>query len=62
LWTGLGVTLAVANALDQLWAVPRVHRSGFVKSRIRGLLVLACVGAINIAATAAVGFATAGAI
>jgi membrane protein len=62
LWTGLGVTLAMGSALDQLWAVPCLHRSGFVKSRVRGLLVLASVGVINIAATAAVGFATAGAI
>ncbi len=59
-WTGLGITLAVGSALDQLWAVPSVQRSGFVKSRIRGVLVLASVGVMNIAATAAVGFATAG--
>ena len=62
LWTGLGVTLAMGRALDRLWAVPLVRRSGFVKSRIRGLFVLASVGAITVATTAAVGFATAGAI
>ena len=60
LWTGLGITLAMGSALDQLWAVPSLHRSGFVKSRIRGVLVLASVGVMNVAATAAVGFATAG--
>ena len=62
LWTGLGVTLAIGRALDQLWVVPHVRRSGFVKSRILGLLVLASVGAITVATTAAVGLATAGAI
>jgi membrane protein len=61
LWTGLGVTVAMGNALDLVWAVERVDRSGFVKSRLRGLLVLAAVGTFSVAATAAVGFATTGA-
>jgi membrane protein len=61
-WTGLGVTLAMSSALDRVWSVPCLDRSGFVKSRIRGLLVLASVGAINVVATAAVGSATTGAI
>jgi membrane protein len=61
-WTGLGVTLAIGNALDRIWAVPYLDRTGFAKSRLRGLLVLASVGATTVAATAAVGLATAGAI
>lgn len=61
-WTGLGVTLAMSTALDRLWAVSWLNRSGFVKSRFRGLLVLASVGAINVAATVGVGLATGGAI
>jgi membrane protein len=61
-WTGLGVTLAIGNALDHLWAVPQPDRHGFVKSRLRGLLVLASLGVITVAATATVGLATAGAI
>jgi membrane protein len=60
LWTGLGVTSAMGNALDRVWAVPRVERSGFLKSRVRGLLVLASVGSINVVATAAAGLAAAG--
>jgi membrane protein len=60
LWTGLGVTLAMSNALDHIWAVDHLGRSGFVGSRLRGLLVLAAVGVFTVAATAAVGFATAG--
>ena len=62
LWTGLGVTLAIATALDRLWDVPQPQRAGFVSSRLRGLLVLASVGAINVIATVAVGLATAGGV
>lgn len=60
LWTGVGVTLAIGNALDQIWAVPHVRRAGFFSSRLRGLLVLASFGTINVVATAAVGLVTAG--
>lgn len=60
LWTGLGVTLAIGTALDRTWDVPRPKRAGFVNSRLRGLLVLASVGAVNVLATVAVGLATAG--
>ncbi len=61
LWTGLGVTLAMGSALDRIWAVPALERPGFVASRLRGLVVLVAVGSFTVAATAAVGFATAGA-
>jgi membrane protein len=62
LWTGLGVTLAIGRALDRTWAVPRVKRSGFLSSRLRGLLVLAAFGSINVLATVAVGLVTAGGV
>jgi YihY family inner membrane protein len=61
-WSGLGVTLAMGNALDHVWAVPQPDRHGFVKSRLRGLLFLASLGTITVAATATVGLATTGAI
>jgi YihY family inner membrane protein len=61
-WSGLGVTLAMGNALDHVWAVPQPDRHGFVKARLRGLLFLASLGTITVAATAIVGLATAGAI
>ena len=60
LWTGLSVTLAIGNALDRIWAVPHPQRPGFLNSRLRGLLVLAAVGTINVLATIAVGLVTAG--
>jgi YihY family inner membrane protein len=62
LWTGLGVTVAIGNALDRTWAVPRVQRGGFISSRLRGLLVLASFGTINVLATAAVAVVTAGGV
>jgi membrane protein len=57
LWTGLGATLSVGDALDRLWAVPRVDRFGFVQARVRGLLVLASLGTLTVVSTAAVGLA-----
>jgi membrane protein len=60
LWTGLGVTVAMGVALDRIWAVERIDRSGFVRSRLRGLLVLASIGVFTVASTAAVGLATDG--
>jgi membrane protein len=51
IWAGLGVTLAIGNALDELWAVPRVDRPDFVSSRLRGLAVLAVVGTATVAST-----------
>ena len=62
LWTGLGVTLAISKALDRTWAVPQVKRAGFLSSRLRGLLVLATFGSVNVLATVAVGLVTAGGV
>ena len=61
-WSGLGITLAMGNALDHIWAVPRPDRHGYVQSRLRGLLVLGSLGVITVAATATVGLASTGAI
>ena len=60
LWTGLGVTLAMGDALDRIWAVPRTNRAGFLSSRLRGLLALASIGTVNVVATVAVGLVAAG--
>jgi YihY family inner membrane protein len=58
LWTGLGATLALGDALDRVWAVPRVARTGFIASRVRGLLLLASAGSLTVASTALVGLVT----
>jgi hypothetical protein len=54
--------VAIENALDHVWAVPQPDRHGFVKARARGLLLLALLGTVTVAATATVRLATAGAI
>lgn len=61
LWTGLGMTLAIGTALDEIWTVPTFQRPGFVSARLRGLLVLALFGTANVLVTVAVGLLTAGA-
>jgi membrane protein len=54
IWAGLGVTLAIENALDEVWAVPRMRRPDFFTSRLRGLAVLAVIGTANVVSTAVV--------
>jgi membrane protein len=58
LFGGLGVTQAAQNAFDRVWAVPFKNRANFLHSRIRGLLLLACIGLLFIAASAVSGLAT----
>jgi len=54
-FAGLGVTLAIQRALNQVYAVPRRKRPDVVMSRVRGLAVLALLGLIQILTTAASG-------
>jgi len=52
---GLGVTQAARNAFDRVWAVPFKHRPDFLRSRLRGLMLLGSLGVLFILATAASG-------
>ena len=61
-WAGLGVTLAIGSALDEIWGVPRMDRPDFVHSRLRGLAVLAVLGTAGVVSTAVVSLARAGTI
>jgi YihY family inner membrane protein len=61
-WAGLGVTLSIGNALDEIWGVRRMDRPDFVHSRLRGLAVLAVLGTANVVSTAVVALARAGTI
>jgi membrane protein len=61
-WAGLGVTLAIGNALDELWAVPRMERPSYVQSRLRGLGILAVIGTASVVTTAVVTLARNGTI
>jgi membrane protein len=49
---GLGVTLAIQNAFDRVWAVPRYARPNLVVSRLRGLVLFVLFGAVIVMTTA----------
>jgi membrane protein len=55
---GLGVTRAAQNAFDRVWAVPFKQRSDFLRTRVRGLALLALLGSLFLAATAGSGLVT----
>ena len=59
LWGGLGVTNATQNAFDKVWAVPFKDRPNFFKARLRGLLLLSCLGVLFVLSAAATGVVTA---
>jgi membrane protein len=58
LWAGLGVTQAAQNAMNTVWDVPRKERPNFVKSRLRGLLLLVVLGSFVLASTFLSGLGT----
>jgi YihY family inner membrane protein len=60
LLAGLGVTQATRNAFDRVWAVPHKDRPDFIHSRLRGLALLATLGALFIVSTLASGLVTGG--
>ncbi|MDO8210505.1 YihY/virulence factor BrkB family protein [Conexibacter sp. CPCC 206217] len=60
LWAGLGVTVAAQRAMDEVWDVPNRQRRDFFMARLRGLLVLVTLGALNLAITIAVGLIVGG--
>jgi membrane protein len=57
---GMGVTQASQNAFDHVWAVPFKNRPNFWQSRLRGLLLLAALGALFVLATAVSGLVSSG--
>jgi membrane protein len=60
LWAGLGVTLALGHAFDEIWDVPRVDQPGAVKARVRGMTLLCVLGVALIAASSSAGLAVSG--
>jgi inner membrane protein YhjD len=60
LMAGLGVTQASQNALARVWAVPYRDRPNFLRSRLRGLMLLAALGAIFVISTGASGAVSGG--
>jgi YihY family inner membrane protein len=61
LWSGLGVTQATQSAFNRIWHVPFKQRPDFLRSRLRGLILLFALGAMTIASTALTGIVSAGA-
>ena len=60
LWAGLGVTQAVQNALDKVWAVPKKERGSFVSQRLRGFALVAALGVLFLVSSVASGLVSAG--
>jgi membrane protein len=56
------VTLALGRAFAQIWDVPRLEQRSALAERVRGLAVLAVIGAGLIASTAVAGLAIGGGI
>lgn len=56
LLAGLGITGATQNAFNRIWAVPFRERPNFIFARLRGLVMLAILGAMSIISTVAAGF------
>jgi membrane protein len=52
LYGGLGVTLAIQNAFDRVWAVPHYARPNLLVSRLRGLVLFVLFGAVILMTTA----------
>ena len=55
LLAGMGITAAASHAFDHIWAVPLKKRPGFFAAKLRGLTVLAALGALFIIASGATG-------
>jgi membrane protein len=62
LWSGMGVFLAVENAMNQLWGIPFRRRPDFLRARVRalGMLAVLGVGALGTTVLSAAGTVGAG--
>jgi YihY family inner membrane protein len=56
LLAGLGITGAAQYAFNRIWQVPFKQRPNFLYARLRGLGMLAILGAMSIVSTVAAGF------
>jgi membrane protein len=62
LWAGLGVTLALGRAFNELWDVPRFERRKALPARAYGVAALAVLGLALIVSTLLAGLALGGGI
>jgi membrane protein len=62
LWAGLGVTLALGRAFQELWDVPRLDQRGPIRSRAYGVAALVVLAAVLVGSTLLSGLAIGGGI
>ena len=62
LWAGLGVTLALGRAFQEVWDLPRLHQRGPIRARVYGVAVLVVLGVLLIGSTLLSGLAIGGGI
>ena len=62
LWAGLGVTVALGRAFEEIWDIPRLEQRRALQARLRGLLVLLVLGLSLVAVTVLAGLAIGGRI
>jgi membrane protein len=62
LWAGLGVTVALGRAFEEIGDVPRLEQRGVLQARLRGFVVLVVLGSALIAVTVLAGLAVGGRI
>jgi membrane protein len=60
LWAGLGMTQALQNGLNKVWAVPFKKRPDIVRSRLRGLALVVALGTVFLIASVASGLTVGG--
>jgi membrane protein len=59
-WSGLGVTVAIENAFNVVYAVPHREQGDFFMRRVRGAKLLVTVGVLQLLATGVSGLVGAG--
>jgi membrane protein len=62
LWAGLGVTLALGRAFQELWDVPRLDQRGPIRARAYGVAVLVVLGAVLVGSTILTGLSIGGGV
>ena len=60
LWAGLGITQGLQAAYNRIWHVPFKERTDFLRSRLRGALLLLALGGLTIVSTGLTGVVSAG--
>jgi YihY family inner membrane protein len=60
LWAGLAVTLAAQTAFDRVHGIAHRERRSFLSSRLRGLLLVAVLGTLQLLSTVASGLVAGG--